>query len=213
MRMELNLKDKGSLVESLWHAVDGAAGSLANVPGLVRRVIETGAWHERTQRGKTVSNSSFLEFITAKPLRGCGWPPQKVEALLKDDAEVLALWHDATTARKGRPDKNGDIVTIKPQRGNSKADTLAKLKKQRPDLFARVIAGEIVNGRKFTANAAAIEAGWRKKPTRLDTLRRIWSQATKEERDAFLAEITPPITFEALQEMLADRDCKQERIF
>lgn len=71
---------------------------------------------------------------------------------------------------------NGDIVTIvndlfaepkpaKPQaeRGNSRAYTLDRLEKERPDLYARVKADEL------SANKAAIEAGWRKPKTPLET--------------------------------------------
>jgi hypothetical protein len=34
------------------------------------------------------------------PLRGCGWPLAKVEALIKDDPETLAMWRKAVTPAK-----------------------------------------------------------------------------------------------------------------
>jgi hypothetical protein len=54
---------------------------------------------------------------------------------------------------------------------------MQRLREERPDLAARVDAGEFtdVNGRRrrFTANAAAIEAGWRKKPTPFEQVRKL----------------------------------------
>ncbi len=70
----ITLTEKGGLVESLWHAVDNAAGNLENVPGLVRRVIETEAWRKRIQDGEEFEHDRFIDFITTKPLAGCGWP-------------------------------------------------------------------------------------------------------------------------------------------
>jgi predicted RNA-binding Zn-ribbon protein involved in translation (DUF1610 family) len=87
-------------------------------------------------------------------------PTQKVEALIENDAEVLAMWRAATTAPVGKPSHNNDNVSIKPRHGNSLAYTLDRLERQRPDLFARVVAKQL------SANAAAIEAGFRKKPVR-----------------------------------------------
>jgi hypothetical protein len=77
----------------------------------------------------------------------------------------------------------GDNVTSIKERGNTAAYTLARLKRDRPDLAERVVAGEL------SANAAAIEAGFRKKQTPLEALRRSWSRATADERETFLQEV------------------------
>lgn len=108
--MDLNLRDKGSIVESLWHTVDDAAGNLKHVPALVRKVIETEAWRRREQRGKVYEHSSFLSFITEKPVAGCGWPTAKVEALLKDHPDELRMWREATTGKPGRPETNNNVM-------------------------------------------------------------------------------------------------------
>lgn len=174
-RVELNDGDKGSLVEALWHAVDHGAGSLAHIPGLVRRVIETGAWERRTYKGKVYEHARFLDFITAKPLGGCGWEPDKVEALIKDQPEVLAMWREAVTPEAHRPAGSNDIV-ITSQQGNSKSYTLDRLKREAPALFAAVCAGEL------SANAAAIEAGFRKKPTPFETVQKLLPKLTATEK-------------------------------
>jgi len=122
----------------------------------------SGAWRQRKFKGKLYEHNSFLDFITTPPLAGCGWPPEKVEALIKDDSEVLAMWRAATTGKPGRPQKNSDIVTIKSERGNTRAYTLDRLKRERPDLF------KLVTADKMSANAAAIKAGFRKNLMPLD---------------------------------------------
>jgi len=69
------------------------------------------------------------------------------------------------------------------QGGNSRDYTLARLKRDRPDLAEMVIGGAM------SANAAAIEAGFRRRDTPVDTLRRAWGKASDDERAAFLHEI------------------------
>jgi hypothetical protein len=183
VRRDIALNEKGVLVESLWHAVDDAAGNLEAVPGLLRRVLETEAWRRRIYKGKTYEHQRFLDFIESKPLAGCGWEPGKVEALIKDDAKLLAMWRAEITGKKHVHRSDTDNISIKPKHGTSRAYTLDRLKREQPDIFARVVAGEL------TANAAAIEAGFRKSATPLDSLRRAWRKASAEQRAAFIAEI------------------------
>ncbi len=69
------------------------------------------------------------------------------------------------------------------QGGNSREYTLARLKRDRPDLAELVIGGAL------SANAAAIEAGFRRRDTPVDTLHRAWGRASDDERAAFLHKI------------------------
>ena len=184
-RAELNeLVGNQQLVQALWNAVNTSSGSLMNVPPLVKRLLVTGAWKEREvqQLGEIVRFDSFAAFIQSPPLRGCGWPLEKVEALIKDDAETLRLWRQAISEPQGR--HHHDNVMMKATQGNSRAYTLDRLQRERPDLYAEVVA------KKKSANAAAIEAGWRPDPNDgLTKLRRAWTTASAEERRAFLAEV------------------------
>lgn len=89
----------------------------------------------RVHRGRVFQNSSFVEFITAKPLSGCGWPLDKVEALIKDDPEVLTLWREATVGGQGaRNDLQHRCITTKLDADRGKAYTLTRLKREAPEL-------------------------------------------------------------------------------
>lgn len=101
--------------------------------------------------------------ITEKPIRGWGEDPTKVEAVIKDDAECLAMFREAMTPPNHRPAKaesNNNVISFAclPQ-GNSKAYTCERLSKVAPELFEEVKAG------RMSAHAAAIQAGIRKKLT------------------------------------------------
>jgi len=56
-----------------------------------------------------------------------------------------------------------DILTTTPERGNSLSYTLRRLKSEYPELYQRVVAGEL------SANAAAREAGIRRPTTNIYT--------------------------------------------
>jgi hypothetical protein len=58
---------------------------------------------------------------------GCGWPLEKVEALLKDDPETLAIWRDAVTRPHGGDRTSKDDNVMLAQQGTSKSYTLARL--------------------------------------------------------------------------------------
>jgi hypothetical protein len=134
-------------------------GSLSNFPGLMKEIIETKAWERREWRGKVFELPSLLDLITRKPLEGWGEDPEKVEALIESDPEVLSMWRKETTRANHRPLKSNDniITSSKAKQGTGKAYTLDRLSKENPDLYQSVVNGEL------SANAAAIAAGWRKK--------------------------------------------------
>jgi ParB-like nuclease domain len=116
---------------------------------------------------------------------------EDLERLFSDDADILRRLREADTGTHGgdrrSEDFKSDNVTLErsaPERGNSKAYTLERLHRTNPDLYDAVKRGKI------SANAAAIQAGFRKPPpTPLDLMRQGWSKASAEERAAFAAEI------------------------
>jgi hypothetical protein len=140
-------------------------GSLKYFPGLIKKIIENRSWEERVIRtGAVVRLRGLAELITAMPLEGWGESLDKVEALLKDDPVVLPLFRSAIHVhggdRKSEDGINGNNITIDQRvTGTSRAYTLSRLKRESPELFEEVCEG------KLSANAAAIKAGFRHKPT------------------------------------------------
>lgn len=74
---------------------------------------------------------------------------------------MLTVWREEMKERPGPKTtcNYSDNVTVidGPERGNTKAYTLSRLKRESPELFQAVCDGEL------SANAAAIKAGFRKK--------------------------------------------------
>jgi hypothetical protein len=70
--------------------------------------------------------------------------------------QFLARHGGDRRSERAKADQGGQS-TLKPAQKNTKAHWLARLRRDRPDLAEKVIAGEL------SANAAAIEAGFRKK--------------------------------------------------
>lgn len=176
MRPDLSLKDKQGIVQSLWTAVNEGGGWLKNIPQIVRTVIETEAWRERDVDGRIIKHDRFIDFITAKPREGCGWPPEKVEALIKDDAAVLAMWQQATGGQGSRNDLAPLPYNGRKSGGNSKAVLTERLARDFPHLHERVVRDEI------SAYDAAIQAGFRKKPSPFEQVRKLLPKLSAEER-------------------------------
>lgn len=176
----------GEICDRLDKSLRGSEFNLSAVANTIVLVIREEAWRARVVRtGEVVECESFLEMLTAPPLRGFGEDPERVEALLQDDAEALRMFREAITAphggnRRDRPHKT-DIVRVE-HHGSSRAYTLTRLHAQHPALYERVVAGEL------SAHAAAIQAGLRRQRTPLEQLRHWWRRASAAERDAFEAD-------------------------
>ena len=80
---------------------------------------------------------------------------------------------------------NDNIIIDKPasspSQGTSRAYNLNRLRREAPELFERVVAG------KLSANAAAIEAGFRKKQTPIEIIKFNWKKLNEIERNEFLS--------------------------
>jgi hypothetical protein len=60
-------------------------------------------------------------------IKGAGWSgPDKVEKLLKDDVQTLAMWREATVGTQGA---HTDNVSMNDGHGNSKGYTVSRLKR------------------------------------------------------------------------------------
>jgi hypothetical protein len=177
---KINLIGNTKLVQEFRHSVEFC--TLGHVPTMVKRILQTGAWRERYEMGRRIPFEKFSKFITTSPDKGgCGMDPDHVEALINKsgDVEALAMWRAAMTLPKGtnQHTMGTDNISIQPKHGTSRAYTLDRLARERPDLFEQVRAGEL------SANAAAIEAGFRRQRTPLERALRLLPNLTDLEWD------------------------------
>lgn len=71
----------------------------------------------------------------------------QIEAVIRDDAEVLALWREAMKAQgNNQHTKRSNLDNVRDAQvsaGNSRAYTVSRLQREAPELFAKVAAGEM----------------------------------------------------------------------
>lgn len=158
------LKLNATLVDALGSSLRRGDHALGTVPALLRQVLENEAWRDfETSRGEFVHHDRFAEFVTTPPLKGLGATVDLVRRIVADDVELLDLF-DQALGRKPRTDKitvNDDNVhdsaDLERPSGNSESAALRRLRKDRPDLHAEVLAERI------SAHAAMVIAGFRRK--------------------------------------------------
>lgn len=157
------------LVESLESSIQRGGNALADVPGLLKRVLAEGAWREfATRRGELVRHERWSSFVVTPPLAGLGADQALIDRIVgTDDPDLLRLLREARKGKAGRPASNSENPKESFEINDTgHADYLAqRLATGAPDEYAAVQRGE------KTINAAAISAGIRRRriPVRLDS--------------------------------------------
>ena len=157
--------------------------SLSELPATLKQIIKTGAWKGWRWVGSSFAQNSLGAYLTAPPPNGVGIKLDTVWKLVADDADALRLLREEITAEPGANQHTVLHEHEKAQQGTSLAYTLDRLKRERPDLYAKVI------GKKLSANAAAIEAGFRKKLTPFEIMLKQLPKLTARELAAAKARI------------------------
>jgi len=128
----LNEIEKGQICDSAVQCFSRADGSLKTLPGLIKKIIRNKAWERRVTRKRVIELGSLYELITAKPIEGWGEDPKKIEAVIKNDPEALAMFREEMNGRlleHGRPKKEeGEqkgcgSTFISDDQGNEQSDT------------------------------------------------------------------------------------------
>jgi hypothetical protein len=162
--MVQNFRENDAIVSALSGSLREGKTSLAQAPKLLKKILKEGRWKKRviTQTGQSIEFERFEDFVTAEPLEGLGLTIDMIRRICGDDVEALDLL-DKTLRRKHGGSrkvskvKNDNIILEKTKLGTSRAYALSKLHKSKPDLHAKVLAGEL------TPNEAMIKAGFRVK--------------------------------------------------
>ena len=105
-----------------------------------------------------ISGLSFSRVRTCSlRLEGWGEDPKKIEAIIKDNAEVLAMYREQMLQQSGaRNDLHDNIMEVMPSQGTSRAYSIARVKKDcDPETVAEVLSGKI------SPNAALVRSGIR----------------------------------------------------
>jgi len=170
-KLTLNDNDVSTLQDFLHKGTQG----ISSVPDLVKAVINLGSWRERVvqRTGEIVRFKSFTEFITTDWPEGLG---ESIDTLrdiieLSKDKAILQSFDDEVRGQHGGNHGNqytsgkGYNITLatdsKAKKGTSPEAALRRLRKDRPDVHQRVIAGEL------SPHAGMIEAGFRKRTAQI----------------------------------------------
>lgn len=150
--------DGEDAVRALIRFVSSGEYGLKEVPPLIKEVIREGYWREREE-----PFAHFEEFVAHAPMAGLGADMPTLIRLCGDDTDALALIEEETQRPHGGDRRSEDFkfnngkLETSPPVGNTEQYALRRLRKDRPDLHARVLAGEV------SPNGAMVEAGFRPK--------------------------------------------------
>lgn len=153
-----NLKENATVVDALGSCLRNGNHALGTAPQLLKRVLRDEMWRDFiTQRGDRVHHDRFADFVTAPPLKGIGAKVDLIRRIVEPDPEALDLLDRAlqnVPYIHASPGPDVDNINVRPT-GTSKEYALRRLRKDAPELHAKVLSGEI------TPHAAMVQAGFR----------------------------------------------------
>lgn len=169
--MVANPRANAALVEALGSALREGEHGLKTGPALLVRVLREESWRSFvTQRGEQVEHDRFEQFVTTPPLKGLGASMRLIEKLIdsiESPAERVGAQDLLDRAMKrpsgGSTEINLNVDNIHNESdlgrpsGTSREAGLRRLRKDRPDLHAEVLAGRL------STHAAMVKAGFRKR--------------------------------------------------
>lgn len=152
-------KANAVLIQALGSGIRSTGNGLADLPALLRRVMEEEAWRAFvTPLGKLVEHERFIDFVTTPPTAGLGATVELMKKIVADDPVAADLLDQALIGRSGeRTDLVDNMHEVERPSGTSKEAGLRRLRKARPDLHAEVLAGAL------STHAAMVKAGFRQR--------------------------------------------------
>ena len=107
----LNEIERAQLSMATIQCLTGLSGRLSSFPGLLKKLIMERVWERRVYNGRLIELPNLRALITEKPLNGWGEDPKKIEAVIKDNAEVLALYRAEMVEKRGGDRAEGDSIS------------------------------------------------------------------------------------------------------
>ncbi len=169
-----NLSPEERLRRTLRVELDQEGADPSRMLTSLAEAMERKAWEK-------LGLGSFLEFVVLPPPQGIGSTPEDVKTLVrlrhhheKHDPNLHARLEEMRQQVRSAlnpelpghgGDRQDDNVSLpaQPQYGNDADYTLRRLKRDAPELAQRVLSGEM------STNAAAIQAGFRKRTISIPT--------------------------------------------
>ena len=180
----MTAREAGVVVGTLVRALLDGSRDLGTVPALLVRIIDEDLWRDRVDpaSGRPYRFRSWEQFVATPGPEGLGSSDKQLRGVCAGNTKALDAL-DRVTKRPAHIHADVDNVHVRPA-GNSQAAALRRLRKDRPDLHAKVLTKEL------SADKAMVEAGFR--PRRI-TVR-----------------ITSPETIAATLERHLDRDTRRK---
>jgi hypothetical protein len=147
------------VIEALRASITHGGQALADIPPLVRDIIERDLWRRRPTNYRETAPQTFTawaDFVRAEPPAGLGQDPIYVAKLCRGHADAEAALARVSRGR-GKPQTKHDNIMNNglAAQGTARAYALRRLKRSRPDLLAQVLTG------KLSPHGAMIKAGFR----------------------------------------------------
>lgn len=181
---------------------------LRYMPVFIKRIIEGELWRNiwLQPNGRVCYFDSFQEYVECHTPDGLGADIPTIKRLCRDNPEALNAIDAATQRGRGGNNPDGanqytrDIAVefdnvqvnlpggctaqataVKAPTGNSREASLRRLRKDRPDILEKVLAGEL------SPHAAMIEAGFRRTKSPEEQVRHWFAKCT--DKEAMLQEL------------------------
>lgn len=159
---EQELRENAALVAELGRVLKSKDASIETTIKLIKHTIKKKAWtHFITAVNEEVTYpdtpEGYCDFITTPRIEGLGTRPEIIAHIVEDDDEASRMHRDSITPppRKPRKDENSHNIVMTIQ-GNSKSYGLEVLHDKHPEMYEKVLLGEI------SVHKALIEVGERK---------------------------------------------------
>jgi hypothetical protein len=153
----MSMKQPDPVKEAQRILINGDQSLFGTLPVVIKNMIEDQCWLTHTRQDGS-SFASFRELVEYKLWWGLETPYDDLVYFCRKDSECVRALEEnrgGLGSHGGAREQDGNR-TLQSSRGTTSDYTKRRLKRDRPDLYEKVISGDM------TANAAAIEAGFRK---------------------------------------------------
>ncbi len=157
------LKERAQRVEDAYRLLQGNKDGLGNIPGILRQLISLKVWEGYDWKGKTVTFSTFREFVETPPPEGLGTTIEELIGFCKKYPEIADLVDETTQEQAPSYQAPKGNTPSRRVKGTSFQRSLRRLRSlSESDTEAARLREQVLRG-EISANYALLELGKRKK--------------------------------------------------